>query len=394
MSKLTVGRIIQNQFDLILFQEGSFSPLNWMLSEGYLDYRDYQNWRKGKSEYLEDHFKVKSTVLFATLERLKDYASSLHLKAIRQTYASTTGQQLHSCRSAKNEFIFSTVYEPAEDRMQMDLFFDSAAVCTQSDLIAAIIERRSGDIAELLDKLESNSPDKHQQFVQLLLVEKSITQSKQASDKKIQKLKKITPLAFEVLGRFSHDFLTPLWHKLSIKIASQHFVPDSPDNHLSYTAFKGFQWQLVLQSIKAEEDWDKQAILLFRYAEAYFKLNKESLGIANWFKLFIQFPENAKQLIEKSCNRLLFSDWVLFSELDPELEISLFPSWLLMNKPALAKNSVISDIEGDDAMQLIKSLVCNNECNINENTIYLRAQLQQISPGLFTHYMNLEKSAR
>ena len=58
-----LNRLIQNQVDFILFEEGSFAPLNWLLREGHLDYNEYLNWRKGKSTYLEDYFKTPTTTL-------------------------------------------------------------------------------------------------------------------------------------------------------------------------------------------------------------------------------------------------------------------------------------------------------------------------------------------
>ncbi len=52
------NQIIHNQVDLILFEEGKFSVLNWLLREGYLDYNDYQKWRNGENHYLADNFKA------------------------------------------------------------------------------------------------------------------------------------------------------------------------------------------------------------------------------------------------------------------------------------------------------------------------------------------------
>jgi len=389
MSKQTPSRIIQNQVDLILFEEGVFSPLNWLLREGHLDYGDYQNWRNGKSAYLEDHFKISSTEIVSALEEVKRYASSQQLEPLQHRYASTASQPLCFCRSSVKELIFTTVYEPTQNRIQMDLFFDSAAICTESNLIEAIIEKRSDDIPDLLIKLKTSSPEKHPQFEQLLSFETNIRQCKKTSDRKIKLLQKTTPLAFEIFGRFTHDFLTPYWHQLSIEIADRSFNAETPEYHLSYTAFKGFQWQEVISSIERESDWINQAILIFRYAEACFKLNKQDYGIANWFRLFILFPETAERLIENSCNRLMFSDWQYFSELDPELDPALFPAWIVMKKPALAKNTVISDIHSNKSLQLIENLVCNIENEINETTIHLRTRLQKNSPDLFTHYMRI-----
>lgn len=83
----------------------------------------------------------------------------------------------------------------------------------------------------------------------------------------------------------------------------------------------------------------------------------------------------------------MFFDWQYFSELDPELEPSLFPAWMVMNKPALAKNTVLSDRESNEFLQLIENLVCTTNSKINETVIQLRARLQNNSPALFVHYM-------
>ena len=109
MSKLTPNLIIQNQVDLILFEEGVFSPLNWLLREGYLDYGDYQDWRNGKSEYLEDHFKTSSTEIVTAIKKIKGYLSSQQLEPIKHTYASTASQPLYFCRSPVKELIFTTI---------------------------------------------------------------------------------------------------------------------------------------------------------------------------------------------------------------------------------------------------------------------------------------------
>lgn len=387
MSKQTPNHIIQNQFDLILFEEGCFSPLNWLLREGHLDYGDYQKWREGKSAFLEDHFKTPITEIIADLQKTQDYAAALKLESLSYTYTSTASQPLHFSRSPAIELIFTSVYEPAKDRMQLDLFFDSAPAYTVYDLIRAIIDKRSQDIPVLLTKLKPSNPEKHQQFSRLLAFEKRI-QSKETSDQKIMLLNQVvTPLVFNILGRFAHDFITPLWHKLSAEIADRHFEAEAPEYHLSFTAFKGFQWQHVLSSIDREKNWIKQPLLIFRYAEACFKLNKEQEGIANWFSLFILYPETAARLIDDTCNRLMFSYWQCFSELDPELEPPLFPAWMVMNKPALAKNTVLSDRKSNESLQLIENLVCTTNSEIDEAVIHLRARLQHNYPALFLHYM-------
>lgn len=121
------NQIIHNQVDLILFEEGKFSVLNWLLREGRLDYTDYRKWRNGEIPYLEDHFKTVIPEIIADLKIARHYAGKLKLASFTHSFTSAGNQILHFCRCCPtNELIFSTDYEPAQDRVQMDLFFDSA----------------------------------------------------------------------------------------------------------------------------------------------------------------------------------------------------------------------------------------------------------------------------
>ncbi|MDD2661471.1 MAG: hypothetical protein PHY54_17600 [Methylococcales bacterium] len=102
------------------------------------------------------------------------------------------------------------------------------------------------------------------------------------------------------------------------------------------------------------------------------------------------FPEAAEAVVESSCNRLLLADWRHFIESEPELEPIFFPAWVVLKKPALAKNSFTIDCAGIDngSLQLMCSLVGSKENGLNENLIKLRARLQQENPKLFVHYMS------
>ena len=272
----------------------------------------------------------------------------------------------------------------------MDLFFDSAPACTANDLIRAIIDKREDDVLRLMSQLKSLAPENHQKFDHLLALQNELTVSRKSSGRKIKLLlQTVTPLAFDVLGQFAHDFLTPLWQVLSAEVTDRYFDAESPEDHLSFTAFKGFQWQQVLSSITREADWINQPVLIFRYGEACFKLNKELEGLESWFRLFMTFPDVAETLVGSTCNRLLLSDWRHFNELDPELESPFFPAWIVLKKPALAKNAFTFDCEsdGNESLQLMYSLVGSKENGLNETIIKLRARLQQQNPILFIHTM-------
>ena len=384
------NQIIHNQVDLILFEEGKFSVLNWLLREGHLDYNDYRKWRNGESAYLEDHFKTTIQEIIADLKIAQHYAGKLKLESFTNSFISVANQKLHFCRCPANDIIFSTDYEPAKDRVQLDLFFDSAPACATNDLISAILDNRRDDVLRLMAQLKSLAPENYQKFDRLLALKNELTLSKKTSDRKIKLLlQTVTLLAFDVLGQFSTDFLTPLWQMLSVEVADRYFDAESPEDHLSFTAFKGFQWLQVLSSITREADWIRQPVLIFRYGEACFKLNKELEGLKSWFRLFTTFPVEAEKMVGSTCNRLLLEDWRQFNELEPELELSFFPAWIVLKKPALAKNTFTFDgvSIGNESLQLLCDLAGSKENGLNASTIQLRARLQQQNPRLFIHYM-------
>lgn len=377
-----ISRLIQNQFDLLLFEEGCFTPLNWMLRTGHLDYAVYLNWKNGEIACLEDELITPCREIISALKEIKEYAALLQLESYNNCYESADNQVLKLCHSSIYVTFFTTIYEPAKDRMQMDLFFDSAQAVTISNLIKAITERQNTKVEDLLINLEYSDLEKHKQFSQIVAYEKEILQGESTSAEKIKILQILTPQAYEHLHRFAHDFLTPLWHKLSEEMAGMVFDPKTPEHHLSYTASKGFQWQKAIDSIEQEKNWNEQPILLFRYVESCFKLNREADGIQLWLRLFIKFPQQAVQFIKESGSSVMLTNWQYFTELDPELESSLFPAWMVMKIPALAKYALL---DNSQTLQLMTSLVCGTK---NEINIDLRAKLQLASPDLFIHYMN------
>ena len=105
--------------------------------------------------------------------------------------------------------------------------------------------------------------------------------------------------------------------------------------------------------------------------------------------MFLTLPNVAETVIESTCNRLLLDDWRQFNELDPELEARFFPAWVVLKKPALAKNVFTTDCADADnaSLQLICGLVGNKENGVNENIIKLRARLKPAArPGRQAFY--------
>jgi len=380
---------IQSQFDSILFEQGSFSAIPWLLKVGHLDYADYDSWRNGGGGFLEDYFKIPLAEIIASLKLARDYAEKLNLDAVCQPYTSIEQKTLPFCRSKTNEIILTTFYQPAENRVQMDLFFDSAPILAAQALTSAIVDRRVNDIPNLMERLKLLAPETCSSFERLLVQQKQLCHYPTTKSKIECLLDTMTPLAFSVLGQFANDYLTPIWRQLSLEISGRPFDAETPQDHLSYTAIKAFDWREVLVAIENEQGWQRQPVLLYRYAEACFKLNREAEGLASWFRLYMLFPESAERFVDSTDNFLLRTDWHNFNELDPELDAVFFPAWTVLKKPALAKLKVNIDKEniGHNAFHLMCDLAICAEKEINETTISLRSRLRHLNPSLFSHYM-------
>ena len=384
-------KIIRNQVDLILYEEGSFSPLTWLLKEGVLDYTDYLQWRNGEVDFLENRFKVSLKKIISELELVNQYARLLKLEDTQHSYASVKGNMLYFSRDPGREKIYTSIYEPAKDRIQMDLFYDSSPACTANDLVLAITNNCHEDISALLARMKSLDFDKYQQFEQLLATRNDLTESSKTSHWKIRLLEQtLTPLAFALLGRVAHDFLAPLWREISADISEQRFDASAPENHLSYTAMKSFQWQDVLSAVAREPDWLAQPLLMFRYAEAQFKLRHELEGLKMWFRLFLFYSDQAEQFVGNTSNRLLLSDWQSFLELDPELENQFFAAWVLLQRPALGGYGMgfNGSSPGVESFQLISKLVTGSDDGFDEAAVRVRTALKQQNSALFVHLMD------
>ncbi len=382
---------IRNRVDLILYQQGRFVPVNWLLKEGCLEYRDYQRWLAGDVEYLQNCLATPLRDIITDLHRVAEYAQLLRLRPEHIDYTSTAGNKLYCCRHADNEALLTTAYSPASERVQLDLFFDSSPACTANELITAMLAGQQRQMQILLERLRSVDAEKYQRFRKLLAVREELLNgfSEDAGEEIALLEQRLAPLAYELLGEFGDALLIPLWQKLSDKYAGRPFNPAAPKSHWSYTALQGLQWRAVITAVEREKEWRKQPLLLFRHAEACYKLRREAEGLTGWFRLLLFYPETAAKLISGTGNRLLHQEWRKFQELDPEMSVEFFPSWMLLKKPALAKTvaGFSTGTEGCAALQLIATLLSAPPGQVVEDTIKYRAALRKLHPALFDHYM-------
>ena len=392
---------VYQQIDKLILENGEYSPLDFLLQEGRLNYADYEDWRQGKIELLSD-------ILFGNLEQIIEqwiqaeaYLQKLGWVAetmIYQPIASDSSQRLIFSLNTKHEYYFHKRFSKSEDQPQADLFMDTQATTVFNHATRAIIENNRIDARQHLEKLFDIAPG-HNHLGELeLLVEALESLSTDISDPRLELLRlqnDITPTATALLRKDKLKLLIPLWRRLTKFLTNTAFDSKQAEVHASYSAGKSQDWDQVRQSIEKESDWKNYPDLLIRHAQASERLRLVDESLLSWFELCWRFPQHS-DAIEDNAGNQIRNHWITFWELEPELPAQEFPSWLLFTKPGILKSILrLDNIIEDKAyntplsFSLLHTLEkASNEQYSNKDIIAIRAQLKQNSPDLFCHYIS------
>lgn len=200
----------------------------------------------------------------------------------------------------------------------------------------------------------------------------------------------LRPLAGDLLGAGSRDFLAPFWCRLLQAVRGQAFDPRQPELHASFMALQLEDWGLVQQSIEELADWTAQPLLLRRYAMACGRLQQTERAACCWFRLCWGFPEQA-DVIGREAEPLWRHRWRCFLELEPELPNRDFPAWSLLESPALSERletaGCLADLEVPGDYRVIAELVQAGAAAVPAvELIERRGRLKAVNPRLFVHY--------
>lgn len=134
--------------------------------------------------------------------------------------------------------------------------------------------------------------------------------------------------------RSGSAWLTPL--------AGAPFDPEHPALHASYAYAQCLDWCRTPAAVEAVEDYAAQPVLLARLAEARCRNGDRDGAIGTWAALRWRFPADAEKIMEgpELPDNRLREAWIRFCDqnLDPPPETSLFPAYLLLIEPALARS--------------------------------------------------------
>ena len=395
---------IQQQVDQLLLEQGEYQPLELLLQEGRLLYADYEAWRNGELDTLDEalfgdreHIQQQLMQAEACLQQRGWQAETISYPGWGSKH--TASRPLRFSASNKLDLCFHRRYRKPQDQPQMDLFTDAPATCLVNGITHALINRNTAEARRLLERLTDTAPD-HVRLGELeRLVEAAEALNTPVNDAaaELQNLQEsLAPLAESLLGKDSRNLLIPLWQRLSAALQDQPYQASQPELHLSYTAAQAMDWEAVRQAVEQEPRWQAEPSLLLRHALACEQLHLQSAALLSWFKLCWQFPEQYDAL-ETSSNHELRQQWIAFQDLEPELPFSSFPAWLLLDNPGLTRvllepgpissnHEMVYPVSYLAMFQLQHSHL-NPHAKQRHETMTLRAQLKQQDPALFQYFL-------
>ncbi len=372
-----------------MLEQGEYIPLEFLLAEGCLLYSDYEQWRNGKLQLLDEKLSGDLPQIRKGLTRAVIYARALGLEPTPLDYHSWGGSA--ALRFSSDHLLNSLFHEgycKSEEQPQLDLFMDTTGANLANDIVMALGRRDAAAAAELLEKLHHTDPGQHRLGKLELLLDAMQQQDLPITDpeEELADLQdEIQPLALEILGRESRPFMEPLWRRLGEVLEDRKFDPQQAELHRSYTALRNLDWIAVIEAVEAETDWRSHAVLLQRHGRACEQLQRPVEAMLDRFQLCWRIPEQAALALTDAAFDLIQA-WELFQNLESELETSHFPAWLLIIRPGLSSRLPLPVVEAPTDFQLLYALQRQKD-GLGSEAMRLRGELKALNPALFHHFI-------
>ena len=389
MKKLEIDKTVQQAVDRLLLEQGAYLPLELLLAEGRLLFTDYEDWRAGQIAYLDESLFGDPEQCEALLQQAAAYAQALRLQPDTLIYPPWGGgANLIFSPHAEFDRLFHTRFAKQEDVPQLDLFMDAGGSILVNGIRQALISRDHSEARRQLDLLFDTDPGNNQlgSLERLVEAAEQLPLPVEDAAKELAALQQeFRPLALDLLGVGSRDYLAPFWRRLLATVWEQPFDPAQPELHASYMALQLEDWDLVQQSIEDLLDWRAQPILLRRFAQACGRLQQTERAACCWFELCWRFPEQA-EAIGREAESPWRERWRWFLELEPELPNRDFPAWSLLEQPRLV-NCLTDTVIPEDYRMIAGLMPAGGAGASASDQIEQRKRLKALNSVLFAHYL-------
>ncbi len=321
--------------DLIL-ELGEYAPLEMLIRARRLGYADYQAWRRGEFQSLDDRLRGNRERIAALLHGAADHCRRRKLEARRDEWTAWGDDRrpLALAGDPDLDALLATRYAPPDDRIQGDLFENSAETVLAADLERALTAGDREPARRALDRLAERHPD-HPQLGAYERLVAGLTVPDPIGDPGAYLraiLDELEPAARERLRTGYRDYLAPHWAALGRALDGRPFDPREPCLHASYAGLRRDDWEGVCAAVTAEPAWRREPILLERLLVAARYLGDDGLLLEAACRLCWDCPEAAPAALLRDPG--LGPAWRAFEDidLDPPLATEDFPAWYVLTR--------------------------------------------------------------
>ncbi|PCI41044.1 MAG: hypothetical protein COB51_14335 [Moraxellaceae bacterium] len=414
---------IQAAVEQQLMVAGSYSPLEWLIDSGAVQYPDYVAWRNGAKDgtlngCLEDLVCLSEADLLELLNHGAWYAGELGLESepvVFKGWHSENSQRV--LLTSRNETLAVLLQQhwrrPQLEVQQFDLFMDNPGLVLENDLLELLVARRWGEAQKKLDQLYQSDPGniKLGDFDDLIAYglhcetpllrgslagglssdspTDSIANDRSMIEEELVGLEtEVLPLSARVLAQSARDYLAPAWARLGHALEGLEFLPGQPKLHASYAWQQYQDWSRVQSAVERGEGSLEQPVLVWRLALSYFYQQKRGPGLGLLCLLLSRDENFAVQSFEHCPDSRFLSIWQRFQELEVELPLSDFPGWLLLHERGAVHQLKDFSLPGAGLVyNSVFSLLVANAAGDEVDELACRKQLQACSPALLKVYL-------
>jgi hypothetical protein len=411
---MTIDSVTQTQIDTQILEQGAFVPLEFLLDSGRLIHGDYEGWRRGQIDSLDEVLMGSPAKIRAQLESAVGYARSIGLVETAQTFHAWTagavdhGEPLRISADAQLQRLIGSRFAPAQNAPQLDLFFDNPVVVLTNGIVRSLSARNIEDAQRQLDRLYAQAPNHAElaAFDRLLAALGHLDRPIDDPRRELEFLLDITPAAKRLLGWEARDLLTPRWRQLADALGNQAFSVAEPNLHVSFALVQAHDWPAASEAVRREPQWWLHVPLCLRLAQSSFYQQRRSDALEAWFHACWRAPGEAAAALDnrRQPDTGISALWRRFIDSEEELTPGLspvsgaaepvltaadFPAWLLMREPGLNRQLGIDlaggDTPAEEAYRIVHRWIDARRGNRGDEELALRKTLQAHHPVLFRY---------
>lgn len=324
-------------------QQGQFCLLDWMLAKNFIPYADYESWRYGRRADLDSCFTLGADDLQRLIQQTRQTCMELHLVCETQEFYPWDNRRelLRISGDGERHQSLAARWLARRDVPQLDLFMDNSAAIAENQLLDSLANRQFQNAQEALQRLTRLNA-RHAKlggYQDLINYGLHCTAQPQIPAAGVGPEvggldQEVTPLARELLGGKSRDFLAYAWRRLAENLAQVPFSASEPQLHGSYAYLQIPDWQALCRCLEQEPQLYQSPVLMARLAQGYLQCQQVNAFFLLWGLLFERFPEEGEQLIGQQAG-LLLGKWDQFLAFDAEWPAQVFCGFLLIQQPGL-----------------------------------------------------------